>query len=206
MAGRPSVGSIRDVDTSATENIDPRVLRTRRDVVDAATAVFLEQGWGAVTHAEVARRSGYAKGTVYTHWPTRLDLIRASVGQICGAVQHPEPTGELRADLVRDLLDFADDLSVGHLDRVLGGVLERAGSDPEVAEIREQLWEEGTGALRTILGAHLSPTEVEPALALLTGGVLVRVAFEGRTASPGFIEDLVDRVVPTGSGRRSGGG
>jgi AcrR family transcriptional regulator len=195
------------MDEAADQSVDPRVVRTRRDVVDAATAVFLEQGWSAVTHAEVARRSGYAKGTVYTHWPTRLDLVRASVGQICGAAQHPAPTGDLRADLVRDLLDFADDLSVGHLDRVLGGVLERAGSDPAVAEIREQLWAEGTGALRLILDAHLPAAEVEPALALLTGGVLVRVAFEGRPATRRFVADLVDRVVPPGRdrGRAAGG-
>ncbi|CAN5553290.1 hypothetical protein BH10ACT3_BH10ACT3_20510 [soil metagenome] len=177
------------------ETVDPRVLRTRRDVVDAATTIFLEGGWSAVTHAEVARRSGYAKGTIYAHWPTQLDLIRASAGQMCGAAVHAAPTGDLRADLIRDLADFAEDLSHRHLDRVLGGVLERAGTDPGAAEIREQLWDEGTGAMRALLSTHLRRKEVEPALALLTGGVLVRVAFEGRPASKVFIGDLVDRVL-----------
>ena len=177
------------------ESVDPRVLRTRRDVVDAATALFLAEGWSAVTHAEVARRAGYSKATVYAHWPTRLDLVRASVGRICGAAEHPKPSGDLRADLVRELVDFANDLSHGHLDRALGGVLERAASDPAVDELRQQLWEEGTRSMESILRSHLPPDAVEPSVALLTGGVLVRVAFQAHPATNAFIEDLVDRVL-----------
>ena len=55
------------------EAIDPRVARTRRDVVDATAALLLEVGWDGVTHARVAQRSGYSKATVYAHWPARLD-------------------------------------------------------------------------------------------------------------------------------------
>jgi Tetracyclin repressor-like, C-terminal domain len=99
------------------------------------------------------------------------------------------------ADLVRELVDFANDLSHGHLDRVLGGVLERAGNDPAVDELRQQLYDEGTSSLEAILRSHLPPDAVEPALALLTGGVFVRVAFQARPASSAFIADLVDRVL-----------
>ncbi|MFC9065687.1 TetR/AcrR family transcriptional regulator [Streptomyces harbinensis] len=180
--------------------VDPRVQRTRRDVVDAATELFTSEGWAAVTHAEVARRAGYSKATVYAHWPTRLDLVRASVGQICGTSEHPRPTGDLRADLITALLDFADDLSRGHLARVLGGVFERAGSDPAVDEMRGQLYAEGAGPLEAILGTHLPEEAVEPCVALLTGGVLVRVAMQASPATPEFIEDLVDRVLASARG------
>ena len=177
------------------DSIDPRVVRTRRDVVGATTALFLAEGWTAVTHAEVARRAGYSKATIYSHWPTRLDLVRASVEQICVAAKHPLPTGDLRTDLVRELVTFADALSRGHLDRVLGGILERAGSDPRVDELRKQLYEAGTRSLEAILQAHLPSAAVEPSLVLLAGAVLVKVAFEGSQATNGFIEDLIDRVL-----------
>jgi AcrR family transcriptional regulator len=177
------------------DSIDPRVQRTRRDVVDAATALFLAEGWTAVSHAEVARRAGYSKATVYAHWPTRLDLIRAAVGQICGAAEHPKPTGDVRTDLILGLTDFAEDLSEGHLTRVLGGILERAGSDPAVDELLRQLNEEGTHTLEEILRTHLPPEAVEPSLALLVGGVFVRVAMQARPATRDFVEDLVDRVL-----------
>ncbi len=177
------------------DDVDPRVQRTRRDVVDAATALLASDGWGAVTHAEVARHAGYSKATVYAHWPTRLDLIRASVGQLCDSADHPPPTGDLRADLVRELLDFADDLSRGALTRVLGGVFERVGSDPAVDEIRQQLCTTGTRTMEAILGSHLPPESIQPCLVMLTGGVLVRVALQAAPASREFVEDLVDRAI-----------
>ncbi|WP_130798383.1 TetR/AcrR family transcriptional regulator [Streptomyces otsuchiensis] len=177
------------------DELDPRVVRTRRDVVDAATEIHLAEGWAAVTHAEVARRSGYAKATIYTHWPTRLDLIRASVGQICGAAGHPEPTGDLRADLIAGLSDFAEDLSQGHLARVIGGILERADSDPAVDELRRQVNAEGTRSLESVLRAHLAPGAVEPSLALLTGAVFTRTAIQALPADAAFVADVVDRVL-----------
>ena len=181
--------------SAAPDAPDPRVARTQRDVVDAAAALLLEDGWDALTHAEVARRAGYSKATVYTHWPTRLDLIRASIEQICGEAQHPPITGDLRHDLHTALADFANDLSEGHLDRLLAGVIERANQGEVVTQLRRRLYETGTRSLRTILLSHLSARDVEPSLALLTGAVLVRVTFEGKPATSAFIDDVLDRVL-----------
>lgn len=177
------------------DTVDPRVARTRRDVVDATAALLLAEGWDAVSHAEVARRAGYSKATVYTHWPTRLDLIAAAIEQICDTEHHPAGTGDLRADLTAALLDFANDLTEGHLDRLLAGVVERANSSDVVRSLRSRLYETGTSGLRAVLGAHLDGADTEAALALLTGAVLVRVTFEGRPASREFVESLVDRVL-----------
>ena len=54
---------------------------------------------------------------------------------------------DLRADLVRDLTDFARDLTDGPLTRLVGGVLERAGTDPAVDELRQQLIDDRFAAL-----------------------------------------------------------
>lgn len=182
--------------TSDTAHVpDPRVARTRRDVVGATSALLLEEGWDAVTHAAVARRAGYSKATVYTHWPTRLDLIRASIEQICDEADHPPATGDLRADLRAALADFADDLTRGHLDRLLAGVVERGGDNEVVGRLRTRLYETGTSGMRAALAAHVADRDVEPALALLTGAVLVLVTFEGRPVSTAVLDDLIDRVL-----------
>jgi hypothetical protein len=78
---------------------------------------------------------------------------------------------------------------------VIGGILERAGTDPGVDDLRRQLYETGTRSLEAILRAHLPAPAVEPSVALLAGGVLVRVALQGRPATRPFIGDLVDRVL-----------
>lgn len=180
-----------------TESLDPRVRRTQRDVTDAAAQLLGAEGWSAVTHAEVAKRAGYSKATVYGHWPTRLDLIRAAFGQLCAPGDHASPTGDLRADLVRDLTDFAGDLTDGPLTRLVGGVLERAGTDPAIDELRQQLIDEGSSGIAAVLDAHLDRDDAQAALSLLIGGVLYRVALEGKRLTKPAVEDLVDRVLAT---------
>jgi len=183
------------------EVTDPRVARTRRDVVDATAALLLEHGWDGVTHAEVARTSGYSKATIYTHWPTRLDLIAAAIEQLCDVPHHPRATGDLRVDLRVALLDFATDLTDGHLDRLLAGVVERANTSEIVSSLRSRLYESGTSGMRSILDAHLERDDIEPVLALLTGAVFVRVTFEGATATKSFIDEIIDRALGTTTNR-----
>lgn len=179
----------------SAETLDPRVARTRRDVIDTTAALLLGSGWEAVTHAEVARLAGYSKATLYTHWPTRLDLVAAAIEQICDEDHHSAPTGDLRADLSSALLDFAGDLTEGHLDRLLAGVVERANTSDVVRGLRGRLYESGTSGLRAVLSEHLKPDDVDAALSLLTGAVLVRVTFEGQPATRAFVDVLIERVL-----------
>ncbi|MFE7504748.1 TetR/AcrR family transcriptional regulator [Promicromonospora sp. NPDC057488] len=181
--------------TSEPPALDPRVARTRRDVVAATSALLLEEGWDAVTHAAVAQRAGYSKATVYAHWPARLDLISASIDQICDEADHPVATGDLHADLHASLADFADDLTRGHLDRLLAGVVEHANGSAVVERLRTRLYETGTSGLRAILRSHVSERDVEPVLSILTGAVLVLVTFDGKEATGKLLDDLIDRAL-----------
>jgi AcrR family transcriptional regulator len=183
---------------SAADEVDPRVARTRRDVLDATARLLVDDGWDSVTHAEVARRAGYSKATLYAHWPTRLDLVRAAIDRLCDASEHPAPSGDLAHDVRASLADFAADLTDGHLDRLLAGVVERAGQSDVHAELRNRLYASGTSGLRAVLGAHLPADDVETVLELLTGAVLVHVSFAGRLADDNFVDDLVRRVLPPG--------
>lgn len=51
-------------------------VRNRERLLDAAEAVFTEQGAGASTE-EVARRAGVGIGTVFRHFPTKEALLSA---------------------------------------------------------------------------------------------------------------------------------
>ncbi|GAA2147248.1 TetR/AcrR family transcriptional regulator [Glycomyces algeriensis] len=53
-------------------------LRNRARILEAAEAVFAEQGASAATDA-VAARAGVAIGTVFRHFPTKPDLLKAVV-------------------------------------------------------------------------------------------------------------------------------
>ncbi len=92
---------------------DPRVERTRALVIAAAAELLMDDGPGAITHANVASAANVSRTTVYNHWPTREDLLRATIDSIGKATPDVDDlTGSLRVDLeilcqqlVSDLID-----------------------------------------------------------------------------------------------------
>ncbi|NKZ01983.1 TetR/AcrR family transcriptional regulator [Nocardiopsis dassonvillei subsp. albirubida] len=180
---------------SAGDPGDPRVARTRRDVIQASAAILLEDGWGAATHAAVARRSGYSKATLYAHWPTPTDLMRDAIDRICEESTTPAPSGDLREDLRTLLGRFALALSERRYDQLMAGAIELAGRNEVARELRDRLYETATKGIRDTLATHLPARDVDPSLAMLVGAVLVRVTYEGEAATAEFIADVVDRVL-----------
>lgn len=52
-------------------------LQRRREILDAARAVFAEKGYSNATLDEVAQRAEYAKGTIYNYFASKDDLLLA---------------------------------------------------------------------------------------------------------------------------------
>lgn len=64
-----------------------KTAQTRRAIVSAALAEFLERGFASATMDAVARRAGVAKGTPYRYFPTKEALFEGVVREeIAGAV------------------------------------------------------------------------------------------------------------------------
>lgn len=114
---------------ATTEPEDPRIIRTREAVLDAVAELLAEEGWERVTHQRIAERSGYARSTVYRHWPDRFDLLR-DLSDRAEQRSHPERvTGDLRNDLLGELLAYRDvlfDLGGGATLAALIGVAEHS--------------------------------------------------------------------------------
>jgi hypothetical protein len=79
-----------DRSDSADTGQDARVSRTRADVSRAALHVLTTEGADALTHAHVAEIAGYSKTTLYTHWPSRVELIALALDAIDN-LPHQEP-------------------------------------------------------------------------------------------------------------------
>lgn len=81
-------------------------------VVAAVFAATLEEldrvGYGGLSHENVARRAGVNPTTVYRRWPTRIELVTATVEDARSVLDQPLPDrGTLRADLVALVLAVA---------------------------------------------------------------------------------------------------
>lgn len=151
--------------TTTGERHDPRVERTRAAVVDAAAELLTTEGPSAVTHAGVAAAAGVSRTTVYNHWPTREDLLRAtieSVGKVPPGLD--TLTGDIRHDLsmLCDLLvkDLIDDQRAP----MIANMMERALHDPTVAMVRNEFFAAFADVFRAVIAAAVANGDLRPDL------------------------------------------
>lgn len=171
--------------------VDPRVVRTRNDVLGTAIKLLIDDGWSSVTHQHVAREAGYSKATVYAHWPTRVDLIRDAFVHF-GDMGHHVPTGDLRTDLALELVSFRTAMEEHKLDRALAVLADLAASIPELVEVREQFVSDGELGVRSLLAPFVTGTELEATTLMLCGAVLHAALLHGRPPDDELIESAVE--------------
>jgi AcrR family transcriptional regulator len=74
---------------------------TRNRIMDAAEAIVVQRGAAHLTFDEIARQSGFSKGGILYHFPTKKALLRDMVARMIGVfetireqlAQDVEPTG-----------------------------------------------------------------------------------------------------------------
>ncbi|MCT7657121.1 TetR/AcrR family transcriptional regulator [Mycobacterium deserti] len=82
------------------EDIDPRRLRSRARLLDAAARLLTTGGVEAVTIDAVTRASKVAKTTLYRHFDSATELLAATFERLLPQVEPPPATGPLRDQLV----------------------------------------------------------------------------------------------------------
>jgi len=160
------------------------VARTRADVSRAALAVLRAGGVENVTHARVAAHAGYAKTTLYSHWPARWDLVLLALDAL-GDWPHHAPSGELRADVIGELTVLRRALTELRLDRVVYGLAQSA-TDDAASALRDRVNAEVQRPLRDLLAQRFSGIRLAAAVSMLTGVVVCPALLFG--ASPGDVQ------------------
>ena len=180
---------------------DARVLRTRADVARTALDVLTTEGADALTHARVAEVAGYSKTTLYTHWPSKVDLIAISL-EALGDPGHHERTGDIRTDLVGELKTFRQAVVEHRLDRVLSALAQWATVEA-MAQIRDRVNAEGQRPIRAILEQSFDGPALEAAISMLAGVVACPSLMFGTLPDDAIIEAAVD-IVMSGAGAAAG--
>ena len=133
----------RRLDEERTEHILGTVLDVLHDV-----------GYDQLRMQDVADRACVGLSTIYRRWPTKQDLVRASL--CCDrASEKFAVSGDPRADLRSFLKRLAEDLS-GDGAQTMLGFLASLRSDPEIAEVyRDTAISRMHGHLKSLLAAEL---------------------------------------------------
>lgn len=171
---------------------DARVARTRADVARATLRLLTGDGSEAITHARVAEMAGYSKTTVYTHWPTRIELIILAIESL-GEMPHHERTGDLRADVVEELKVFRSGILELRLDRVLASMAQCA-SEEQMRQVRDKVNTDGQHQMYAMLGEIFSGSTLDAAVSMLTGVVACPSLMYGTVPDDDIIEAAVDII------------
>ena len=128
---------------------------TRRRVLDATLALYLEVGVPATTLTEVAKRADVSRGTILHHFGSAEGLLQAALEGILAALELPDARmlegidgldGRVRA-FVAAMLDFQEDSSHWWT------VFEKEMQRPELREAEQRYW----GILADLQAATLGP-------------------------------------------------
>jgi AcrR family transcriptional regulator len=179
---------------SSAQSLDPRVVRTRHDVLHAAIDIAVTDGLDGVTQPNVARKAGYSKVTVYAHWPERIDLIRDAFSML-GEMPHYEAVGDLRSDLIGELHGFRDAMQSYRLDRILAVLAEGSTAWPELVPVRDRFVADGERPIRVMLARHLRGARLDAAVLMLCGTVVHSTLMRGEAPSDAVIARAVDAVL-----------
>jgi AcrR family transcriptional regulator len=164
--------------------MDPRVVRTRRQVLDATTELLGQHGFERLTIDAVAERSGVARSTIYRHWPTPAELMREAFDGLCGASEVRD-TGDLHADLLAAMRELRTMLLTSPLGASLPSLIGAAAHDPALHDAIKSFTRERRAAVRRRLESAVDRGEIR-------GGLDLDLAVV-RLVSPLFYTALIAR-------------
>jgi AcrR family transcriptional regulator len=94
---------------SVAEPLTQKARATRAGLVRSAYDLFIEQGYGAVSVRDLARRTQVTSGAIYGHFRNKADLLVAAIADHIDSDLYPPPGGRgksLRWHLQRQWRDY----------------------------------------------------------------------------------------------------
>lgn len=112
--------------------------QTRRKLLDAATAVLIEQGATGFSTVAVAEAAGLSNGAVFNHFSTRLELLAATVEFALSELRgsFAAAFSDVGSDVtVTDLLDILWQCMTLPAQTAVTGVLVQARTDHDLQQL-----------------------------------------------------------------------
>jgi AcrR family transcriptional regulator len=119
-------------------------------VLEATVAEIAHSGYAALTLERVAARAGVNRTTIFRRWPTKKDLVRATMNRMTEQVRFDWDHGSLRADLAEFIAVAARTVfAPGMLG--MQKMMVEARSEPELGELARCIRDEKHDAAFALL-------------------------------------------------------
>jgi AcrR family transcriptional regulator len=170
---------------------------TRRRIVEATFALHNEQGVVATSMKQIAERAGVSIGTVYHHFPTYEDAIRACGSHAEQIGRAPDPAALLaipdRAARVRRLTAEV----FGFYERLPGYARVRADQDqvPLVRAFVRAEEENRAAMVRAAVGPDLPPEDRVQVIAAILDVAVYQALVRAGFTTPGAAAEVAEIIL-----------
>ena len=187
--------------SGAVAELDPRVERSRRVILEAVLDELGTVGYGALTIEAVAARAGVGKSTIYRHWPGKLELVEDAFRTLKAPVAVPDQ-GSLRDRVVAVIEQVACLVAESTYSTCMPALIDAAERDPKVRDFHSRFSSERravlVGMLRDAVHTGELPATADPELLAdaLVGPILLRRLMLAQPVGPEIARELVDQLLP----------
>lgn len=134
-------------------------------ILDAVWDEISEKGYGGLTYEGVAARARTSRAVLYRRWPTRTDLVLATIARLGRRTPRVAPdTGSLREDII-ELLRYSNSHRLGMwvvLSVQLAGFYAETGITP--ADLRSGLLGDRPSLVPEVVARAVERGEARPGL------------------------------------------
>lgn len=173
----------------------------QRRVLAAALTVLADEGLAGFTMEAVARRAGASKATLYRRWSSTGALLVEAMDGTFRPLPAPD-TGNVRTDVAALLDDFVDVVEHTPFPKLLAAFMDAAERDPALATLHADLTRRRREPMLEVLrraqarGEVAADADLELLTDLLTAPLFYRRFVAHRPIPEGFIDEVIDRVLP----------
>lgn len=189
-----------DTPIAGDRAVDPRVVHTRRIVIEAAASLLAEEGFERLTIEGIADRSGVARSTIYRNWPDRSALLADAFDQMCAFPEIPD-LGSMEAELRFLATEVVGALNTAEWAKALPSLVGAAHHDDGLTAAKAQFSEQRrvrTGVIferamaRGEIGSHHDPQRLAE---YLSAPIFFRFLMSHQPLDDEFVHDHVAMVV-----------
>jgi TetR/AcrR family transcriptional regulator, regulator of autoinduction and epiphytic fitness len=187
--------------------VDPRVERSRRVILEAALEELGEVGYGAFTIESVAARAGVGKSTIYRHWSDKVALI-ADAFQTLHEQRGPDIAGGTSRERVERIVRHVAEIVVGSIfSACIPALIDGAERDRDLRRFHHRFQRDARRPLVALIADGVArgdfPASTDPELAALSllGAIFYRRLMCSEPFDPQHACALVEAVLAPASHR-----
>lgn len=173
--------------------------RSRDAILRAAFELCAERSYERTSIEAIAARAGVGKQTIYRWWPSKGAVVMEALNDVVGSASDFPDSGDVVADLRRQMTAVAKLLSSPEFGPVYTGVIGAAQSDPAVADtLVREIINPRVVACRARLdrareqGQIRADVDLDTAVELLYGPIYHRLLLHTRLPSAAQVRTVLE--------------